>query len=151
MQEEKILSDIIAINLDACSFYREAAEKAALPVAENVFHDLEKIHSSVVEGLGLAAYQGGHSALMKLDSGADLPAALRHLGGPDRIDVDCRLIDAVESVEDRCIRSLTEAIHSEEVSSDIKMHVMEAADMLNLRHAHIHRLKDLAFVSDMKH
>lgn len=150
-QEQKIINDIIAVNLDACSFYRDVAEKMTLPVAESVFHNLERIHTGIVEGLGLAAYRDGHPASIDLDMDRGHSAFPRDEHGFSLVDVDCHLVDAVENAENRCIDILTEAIHSDDVSSDIKMHMLEAATMLNDRHEHIHRLKSLAFVQGQEH
>src|ERR1035437_3303805 len=56
-EEANILNDLIEVNIDACSFYREAADKIAIPQAERAFHDLGRIHTSIVDGLGVAAYR----------------------------------------------------------------------------------------------
>lgn len=144
-REAKILNDLIAVNLDACHFYHDAAEKVSTPSAEVVLNDLGKIHTHIVEGLGMAAYRMGAPVLVGSGNRAtDGPMVFDRLDGGAAVDVDCRLVDAVENAENRCIDILNAAIYSEDVSSDIKMHVLEAATMLDDRHAHIHRLRDLA-------
>ena len=138
-EEGKILNELIEVNSEACSFYHEAADKIAIPQAERALHDLERIHTSIVEGLGIAAYRNGDAIILR-----DTPAVFGRLRTSMPIPVDYRLVHAVENAENRCIEILEKAIDSDEVSVDIKMHVLEAVTMLQDRHEYIHRLRDVA-------
>ena len=144
-EEEKILNDLIEVNLDACGFYREAANKTAAPLAEKVFHDLERIHTGIVEGLGLAAYRNGSAGNVVGRTKLEIFGNLRRCAA---VPVDSFLVSAVENAENRCVDILERAIDSDEVSTDIKMHVLEAVSMLHRRHEHIYRLKSMASVSN---
>ncbi|MFH1158462.1 MAG: hypothetical protein V1721_06225, partial [Pseudomonadota bacterium] len=124
--EEKILNNLIEVNLDACSFYREAADNTAVPLAERTFHDLERIHTGIVEGLALAAYRNGNTRPPDQAIGKQKLKIFGNL----RMVARAGLVSAVENAENLCIKILEQAIDSDEVSTDIKMHVLDAVTML---------------------
>jgi hypothetical protein len=146
-EEGKILNDLIEVNIDACSFYRGAANAAGMPIAEKTFHSLEMIHVSIVEGLGLAAYRNGNASTAQYMSCRKAPVIFRRLGAAETIPLDRKLVCAVENAENRCSEILAEAIDSDDISMDIKMHVLEAVTILQGRHEYIHKLKDLTSIS----
>lgn len=140
--EGKILNDLIEINIDACRFYHRAATKADTPEAEKSFHRLERLHNDIVKDLGIAAYKNG-DIYPDNETYHDRPKIFKdlYLKMPAAANT---LVNALEKAENRCLETLQEAIDSDDVSIDIKMHVADAVSMLQKRHEYISTLRSIS-------
>lgn len=112
---------------------------------ESILHGLEKIHGDIVVDLGIAAYKNGE--LAPEGDAAVHGGAFDNAGFLRRriaFQLDESVVRRIEAAETLCVETLEQAIASDDVSSDIKMHVFGAVSLLKKRHRHIDALRALA-------
>ena len=142
-EEKKIMDNLIEVNLDACRFYHEAAYKASIPKAEEAFYDLERVHTGIVEELSIAAFRKSSPEMRLSGSMPQASSVFGRLRKSRFMHIDALFLIAVENAEYKCMRILQQAVRSDDVSMDIKMHVLGAVAKLKRAHEYIHRLKNL--------
>jgi hypothetical protein len=139
--EGRILNALIDVNFDACRFYGEIANKTTAQ-QEKSLRNLQRLHIDVVADLGCVAYKigtipaddpawRGDSELLFCD------LLVENTPGPLGMDV----VSRVEDAEARCREKLESAFVSDDLSIDIKAHVLGAVNTLRQTQEHIYSLK----------
>jgi len=141
-KENKILSHLIDINKDACSFYESALEKIENPHLQRSFSDLERLHEGIVIDLSRRLRDNG------VHIGADgtmVGKAAQFFGeiaAKVSNDVDETLISRLEEAEDRCLHSMRDALDEGSIRPDTKAFLIEELSSLQKSHDYMKALKE---------
>jgi len=142
-KENKILSHLIDINKDACSFYESALEKVENPSHQRSFSDLERLHSGVVIDLSRRLRENG--ADNESSDGTMMGKAAEffaEIAAKVSNDVDETLISRLEEAEDRCLHSMRDALDEGGIRPDTKAFLIEELSTLQKSHDFMKALKE---------
>ncbi|MCC6598863.1 MAG: PA2169 family four-helix-bundle protein [Alphaproteobacteria bacterium] len=141
-QENKEFGKLININKDACEFYESACEKAESAQLKKTFRDLEDLHKKVAADL--QRHVRAHGGDSKADE-TFVGQTQKFWGGlmaSISNDVDETLVSHLEEAEDRCLKSMKDAINDDRVTPGAKTLLMQELALLQNSHDHMKSLKN---------
>jgi uncharacterized protein (TIGR02284 family) len=144
--QNKVLSHLIDVCVDAKNFYDSAAEKADDAYVEGVFHEMASIRSNII--VDLKAYVNSHGGRVEsgtLENGGTLSGKTSQFFGELLADVtpnvDKTLVDRLEEAEDRSLDEFRKAI-DKDIPAEAKALVSEQLSTLRETHDNMKQLKD---------
>lgn len=141
-KECKELCKLIDINEDACEFYESAQTKTTNSTLKTTFKELESLHSGVVANIQRLVREKGDDA----EADETLRGQMNQFWGELMTKIsdnpDDMLVYQLEEAEDRCVKSMREALDSDDLSTQTKAFLQNEMTTLNKSHDYMRSLKN---------
>lgn len=141
-KENKVLSMLVDINQDACTFYKSALDRVQNPKLERSFSDLQKLHNSVVVDLEKQIRANGGTP----DRDGTLAGKSARIFGEIiasvSTNVDETLVKRLEEAEDRCLHSMRDALDERNMQANTRALLVSELGTLQRSHDYMKALKD---------
>lgn len=133
-----MLTALVAMNIDACIFYRKAAVHAEFSDVEKNYHGLEKIHHLVVCDLNAAIKKKGRitaEAEVLYDAQYQIFKSLDAMPYPSVADESTALV--IATAEEACAEAVDKVYADTRLSEQSRVHLSCVVELLRERHAYL--------------